>query len=116
MSESKLSRIKFLKYLGLSTGALVGTNALASIVEKEDVLKLNPEQQEFMVRYEKWMDEFTVVTRLQKIDRNDAENNKNISLLSDKAEEMQAELREHLKDKNFSTIYLHSIKRLSNEI
>lgn len=116
MSDSKLSRIKFLKYLGLSAGALVTNNAMSSIIEKEDILKLNPEQQEFMVRYEKWMDEFTITTRLQKIDRNDVENNKNISILSDKAEEMKAELKEHLKDKNFSVIYMHSIKRLTNEI
>lgn len=116
MSDSKLSRLKFLKYLGLSAGALVATNAVSAIIKKEDILKLNPEQQEFMVRYEKWMDEFTVTSRLQKIDRNHVENNINISLLSDKAEEMKAELREHLKDKNFSTIYLHSIKRLTNEI
>ena len=116
MSDSKFSRIKFLKYLGLSAGALVTTNAMSSIIEKEEILKLNPEQQEFMVRYEKWMDEFTVTSRLQKIDRNDTENNKNICILSDKAEEMQNELREHLKDKNFSVIYMHSIKRLTKEI
>lgn len=117
MSEESSSRRNFLKFLGLSAGAtLVSTTAMASFVDKQDILKLNPEQQEFMIRYGKWMDELTEVARTQQADPDNLENQKKMMTLGEMAETLQPELTQHLKDQNFSVIYLASIERLSKEI
>ena len=117
MSGEKSSRRNFLKFLGLSAGAtLVSTSALASFVDKKEILKLNPEQQEFMMRYGKWMDEFTEVARIQQTDPDNLENQKKMMTLGEMAEKLQPELTDHLKDYTFSVIYLASIERLSKEI
>jgi hypothetical protein len=117
MSEEQSSRRNFLKFLGLSAGAtLVSSSALAAFVDKKEILKLNPEQQEFMIRYGKWMDEFTEVIRIQKSQPDNLENQKKILPLSEKAERLQPELTEHMKDETFSIIYLASIERMSMEI
>ena len=117
MSEQHSSRRSFLKFLGLSAGAtLVSTSALASFIDKKEILKLNPEQQEFMVRYGKWMDEFTEVARVQQTDPDNLENQKRMMTLGEMAEQLQPELTEHLQDETFALIYRLSIERLSKEI
>ena len=56
MPEKESTRRKFLKFLGLSAGAtLVSSKLMAGIIKPEDIRKLNPHQQEFMVDYGKWM-------------------------------------------------------------
>ena len=72
---SESSRRSFLKTLGLSAGAtLVSSNIFGSFVDKDEILKLNPEQQKFMTRYGSWMDQFTNVIRIQKSEPENMDN------------------------------------------
>ena len=117
MSEKESTRRKFLKFLGLSAGAtLVSSKMLAGIIKPEDIRTLNPHQQEFMVDYGKWMDEFIDVIRIQKTDRANSENNKKMIALTERAEAFKPQLSEFMKDPNFSLIYKASIERMSKEI
>ena len=117
MSEKETSRRKFLQFLGLSAGTtLLGSKAFGGFVDKEEIKKLNPVQQEFMIRYGNWMDEFIEVVRIQKADPDNLENQKKMIALTEKVEKLQPELDEFMKDKTFSLIYQASIQRLTKEI
>ena len=117
MSEKESTRRKFLKFLGISAGAtLVSSKMLAGIIKPEDIRKLNPRQQEFMVDYGKWMDEFIDVIRIQKNDSGNSVNNKKMIALTERAEAFKPKLSEYMKDANFSIIYKVSIERMSKEI
>ncbi|HKR07117.1 MAG TPA: hypothetical protein VJY62_20940 [Bacteroidia bacterium] len=117
MSEKQSSRRKFLQVLGVTAGAsLVNTNALAGFVEHQQLLKLNPAQQEFMVRYGKWMDEFIEAIRIKKLYPGNVENQKKMFFLSAEAEKFKPELTEFMKDETFSMIYKASIERVTKEI
>ena len=117
MSEQKSSRRKFVKLLGLTGAAsMVGPNALASFNDDSEILKLNPEQQEFMVRYGKWMDNFIEVIRIKKKSPENQENNEKMVALTERVQKMKPELTEFLKDETFSMIYMASIKRVKDEI
>ena len=116
MPEKESSRKKFLQFLGLSAGSsLLGINALAAFTDDEEIKKLNPGQQEFMMRYGKWMDDFIEVIRIQKTDPS-LKNQTKMIALTEKAEALQPELDEFMKDKTFSLIYHASIDRLTREI
>jgi hypothetical protein len=118
MSENETNeRRNFLRLLGLTAGAaLVSTNAFSIFMKPEEILKLKPEQQEFMKRYGKWMDEFIEVIRIKKHDPLHKDNLDKMNELANRAEAFKPELTEHLKDKTFSIIYLASIERMSIEI
>ena len=117
MSEQQSNRRNFLKKLGLSAGAtIVSTTGMAAFIDATEIKKLTAEQQEFMIRYGKWMDEFTVLIRVQKKDPDSYENNKKIMALSEKAEKFKPELTAFMKDKTFELIYKEAIKRVSVEI
>ncbi len=117
MSEKENSRRGFLKLLGLTAGAtLASKSVLAAFIDKTEIKKLDPKQQEFMMRYGKWMDEFIEMIRVQKTDPNNITNLKKMVELSDKAEALQPELAEFMKDKTFALIYHASIERVSREI
>ena len=118
MTENEANnRRNFLRVFGLSAGAaLVSTNAFSIFMKKEEILKLKPDQQEFMLRYGKWMDDFIEAIRVKKHDPLHKENREKMSELADRAEAFKPELSEHMKDKNFALIYLASIERLSIEI
>jgi len=117
MSEKETTRRKFLQFLGLTAGAtMLSSDALASPVDEAEILKLNPEQQEFMISYGKWMDEFIDVIRIQKTDPANKENNLKMIALTERAEESRPQLTEYMKDDTFSLIYKASIERMSKEI
>lgn len=117
MSEEQSTRRNFLKILGISAGsALAGTSAVAGFADPGIIHKLNPEQQEFMNRYGKWMDEFIKVIRVQNADRDNAENNMRMIALTEQAESFKPELDEFMKDETFAMIYSASIERMSREI
>ena len=117
MSENQPSRKKFLQYLGLTAGAtLLSKTATAGFVDHTEILLLTPSQQDFMLHYEKWMDAFIEVIKVQKTDPDNAENNTKMIALTEWAEEMKPELDEFMKDKTFSLIYLVCIDRMSKEI
>ncbi len=117
MSENQSTRRKFLQFLGLSASAtIVSSSVLAKSVESAEIVKLNPEQQEFMVGYGKWMDEFIEVIRIQKTDPGNKENNSKMIALTHRSEESRPKLTEYMKDPAFSVIYKIAIERMSKEI
>jgi hypothetical protein len=111
------NRRKFLQWLGLSAGtALAGHGALAAFIDKEEIRKLNPDQQAFLMRYGEWMEQFIVMSRVKKKDPGNADNNRKLMALAEEAEAMRPELVEHMKDETFSVVYKLSIERASKEI
>ena len=118
--EENNSRRKFLKsgiFTAATAGAaLINTNALSAFINQADVLKLNPKQQEFMLRYGKWMDDFIDVIQKKQAEPRNQEHQKAITVLSEKAESFKPELTEFLKDETFALIYHTSIERRSKEI
>ena len=117
MSSEQSTRRKFLKFLGLTASvSLAAPAAFASFIDHEEVKRLNPDQQEFMLRYGSWMDEMTEVARLDVTEPENQENKQRKMTLAQKAEEFQPELEIHMQDKTFTLIYNESIKRLSREI
>ena len=116
-TQEQNSRRNFLRIVGLSAGtALINTSAFSSFIDKTEVLKLNPKQQEFMLRYGKWMDDFIDVIRKKKAEPGNQEHHKVTMTLSDKAAAFKPELTEFLKDKNFELVYRAAIDRMSKEI
>lgn len=117
MSETPHTRRKFLEFLGLTAGAtLAGNDVMAGFTANAQIRKLTPEQQEFMIRYGAWMDDFTEVVRLQKAEPDNKLNQKKMLALAEKAETFQPQLSEFMKDETFSMIFKVSIERMRNEI
>ena len=118
--EENNSRRKFLKS-GILTAAtagavLVSTNSFSAFINQAEVLKLNPKQQEFMLRYVKWMDDFIDVIRWKQAEPGNQNHQKVIMILSEKAEGFKPELTKFLEDETFALIYYASIERMSKEI
>ena len=114
------SRRKFLRsgIITVATAgtALISTNAFSAFINQAEVLRLNPKQQEFMLRYGKWMDDFIDVIRRKQAEPGNQEHQKVIAKLSEKAEGFKPELTEFLKDETFAIIYQASIDKMSKEI
>ena len=118
--EENNSRRKFLRS-GIITAAtartaLISTNAFSAFINQAEVRKLNPKQQEFMLRYGKWMDDFIDVIRKKQAEPGNQEHQKVVMILSQKAEDFKPELTEFLKDETFAIIYQVSIDKMSKEI
>lgn len=117
MSENQHTRKRFLQLLGLSAGmSLINTKAFAGFVDRVEIRKLSAQQQEFLLRYEKWMDKFTEVIRIKKTDPDNTENKNRMIALANQAEKFKPEINEFMKDKTFSAIYRTAIDRMSKEI
>lgn len=117
MSQNNSTRRKFLQFIGLTASAtVISKSALANFTNHTEILKLNSVQQEFMIRYGEWMDEFTEVVRIQKTAPDDIENHKKMIALTQKVAAFQPELTEFMKDETFSLIYRVSIERMTKEI
>ncbi len=65
---------------------------------------MNSEQQEFMIRYGKWMDKFDEVIRIKKKSSENLKNNEKMITLTENVKKMNSELTEFLKDETFSMI------------
>lgn len=117
MPEKTSTRRKFLQFLGLSAGAaLTGKQASASVLDPDEIRKLTPAQQKFMLRYEVWMSENIEVIRAIQADPNDMENHNKMMALADRAEGFKPELDKFMQDPNFALIYNASIQRMTSEI
>lgn len=117
MFETQSSRRNFLKVIGATAGATVAsTTAFAGLIDHAEIRKLNPEQKEFMLTYEKWMDEFIDAIRIKKKEPGNLENHKKMMALSERAATWKPKLTEYMKDKTFALIYQDAIQRTTKEI
>ncbi len=117
MSKENPSRKKFLQLLGLSAGAVLASKSgLANGFDKTEILKLTSDQQTFMNRYEKWMDEFTKEIRIQKTSPEGIEHHKRMIALTEESEQFQPQLEKFMQDETFATIFRISIERMTKEI
>jgi hypothetical protein len=115
--STSTTRRKFLELLGLTAGATIaGTTVFGKSVSNEEILTLNAEEQEFMLMYERWMDEFLKVIKIQKNEPQNIENHKRMIALTEIADEWKTQINTYMQDKKFATIFHASIERMKNEI
>lgn len=109
------NRRRFLTKLGMTLGVtLAGT----AVMQGEEIattkeLTLSGDQQLFMSNYERWMDDFIEVIKVQKLEPMNLENNKKIVALSDEAKVFQQELMGYMKDENFARYYMIATERMT---
>ena len=89
---------------------------LSALASDEQVLKLNEEQQAFMIKYGQWMDETIEVLKLIRSEPDSMLHRKKMIDLSVQAEEMQGTLTEYMKSRDFGLIYHASIQKMKAEI
>ena len=117
MDHESSSRKKFLQYIGLTAGGtLLNGGSMASTINDEEIRKLRPGQLEFMVRYDKWMDNYIEVIRTQSKDPYNVENQQAKVALTQKAAEFKPELAVHMQDAVFALIFTTNLQRMTNEI
>jgi len=111
-------RRDFLRKLGFTLGASLTASSMisANIIKSDLNMNISPDQKEFMHHYEKWMDEFISVIRIQKVDPENIENNKNLVLLSERAKKWQTKLHDYMKEENFARYYMTASERMTMEI
>jgi len=107
-----------LRKLGFTLGGALTASSLisANIIDTDKDMSISPEQKAFMDTYEKWMDEFIEVIRIQKVDSENYENNKNIVLLSERSKKWQFKLHEYMTDDNFARYFMKVTERMTLEI
>ena len=112
------NRRQFLRRLGFTLGGTLTASSLisANIIDTGKDMNINAEQKKFMDSYEKWMDEFIEVIRIQKVDPENMENNKNIVLLSERSKTWQFKLHEYMTDDNFARYFMKTTERMTLEI
>ena len=117
MSEEQSSRKSFLQMLGLAAGAtIISKSGIARGFDQTEIKKLTKEQQEFMNEYEKWMDEFIEVVRIQKTEPEGIEHHKQMIALTEKVGTFQPQLDKYMQDETFAFIFKISIERMTKEI
>jgi len=117
MLDSNASRRNFFKFLGLTAGTtLMSQASFGAHLDETEIRKLTHEQQEFMLLHEKWMDEFIAVIKVQKSAPDDPENNKRMIAITEMADEFRPQLNEFMKDGTFALIYKMAMERMSKEI
>ncbi|MEI8085402.1 MAG: hypothetical protein WCG93_04205 [Paludibacter sp.] len=121
MDGYESNRREFLGKLGLIVGGITlsatGISQVSELItDKKEKFKLTPEQTKFMVKYEKWLDEFHDMAKFQKIDAEHLDNNKKLVSLSEEAKEWQKELIEYMKDENFARYYMVTTERVTKTI
>lgn len=112
------NRRQFLRKLGFTLGGTLTASSLisAKIIDIDNDINISLEQKTFMNSYEKWMDEFIEVIRIQKVDPENYENNKNIVLLSERSKKWQFKLHEYMSDDNFARYFMKATERMTLEI
>jgi len=118
MNEYEESRRAFLTKLGMTIGASViaGEKISAKVLNSKTEFPLSNEQQQFMDRYENWMDEFIPVINNFRADANDKVAQKRIAELSEEAETWRVQLTEFMEDQNFARYYMAATERMTKEI
>ena len=100
----------------LAAGLTASSTISANIIKSDLDMSISSDQKEFMSHYEKWMDEFIAVIKIQKVDPENVENNKNIVLLSERAKKWQTRLHDYMKDDKFARYYMTASERMTLEI
>lgn len=117
MTTEQPTRRKFLELIGFTAGAsLLSTGAMAGFTNQEERRRLKPDQQEFMLHYGKWMNEFIEVINIQKTDPDNSVNQKKMIALTEQAEVFQPRITEYMKDETFALVYHASIQQMRSEI
>ena len=118
MNEYEESRRAFLTKLGLTIGAGVvgGEKLSAKVLNSKTEFPLANDQQQFMDRYENWMDEFIPVIKSFRAKPNDEGAKKRIAELSEEAETWRIQLTEFMEDENFARYYMTATERMTKEI
>jgi len=118
MNEYEESRRAFLTKLGMTigAGAVAGEKLSAKVLNSKAEFPLLDDQQQFMDRYEKWMDEFIPVIKKFRANPNNAVAKKRIAELSEEAETWRVQLTEFMKDENFARYYMTATERMTKEI
>ena len=118
MNEYEESRRAFLTKLGLTIGAsaVAGEKLSAKVLNNKVEFPLTTEQQQFMDRYEAWMDEFIPVIKNFRANPEDAIAKKRIAQLSEEAETWRVQLIKYMKDDNFARYYMTATERMTKEI
>ena len=108
----------FLRKLGFTLGASLTASSMisANIIKSDLDMSISDDQKAFMHHYEKWMDEFIAVIRIQKVDPENLENNKILVLLSERAKKWQTRLHDYMKDDKFARYYMTVSERMTLEI
>ncbi|MBX7204039.1 MAG: hypothetical protein K1X81_01315 [Bacteroidia bacterium] len=115
--SASTTRRKFLELLGLTAGATIaGATVFGKSTPDEEILTLNAEEQEFMLMYERWMDEFLKVIKIQKDEPHNMDNHKRMMALTEIADEWKTQINTYMQDKKFATIYHASVERMKKEI
>jgi accessory colonization factor AcfC len=113
-TNQESSRKGFLQMLSKAVGAQLANHPiLSALASDEQVLKLNEEQQSFMIKYGQWMDENIEVLKQIRIEPDNMLHRKKMMDLSVQAEEMQGTLTEYMKSRDFGLIYPAYIKKLT---
>jgi|688.fasta_scaffold1321042_1 hypothetical protein len=116
-TNQESSRKGFLQMLSKAVGAQLANHPiLSALASDEQVLKLNEEQQSFMIKYGQWMDENIEVLKQIRIEPDNMLHRKKMMDLSVQAEEMQGTLTEYMKSRDFGLIYHASIQKMKAEI
>lgn len=108
------NRRRFLAKLGMTMGVTMTGNLVAGKDNLEaGEMKISAEQQAFMDMYEKWMDEFVEVIKVQKKEPDSLENNMKIVALSEQAKGFQSTLVQYMQDDNFARYYMIATERMT---
>lgn len=121
MDEYESTRRDFLKKLGLVVGdTTLASNGISQadeiIQNKKEEFPLTPEQKKFMKSYEKWLEEFHAMAKVQKVNPDNLKNNKKLIILSDEAGKWQKELTEYMTDENFASYFMVVTERVTASI
>jgi hypothetical protein len=109
------NRRRFLTKLGLSLGVtLTGTQVMqGENAPSAEMITINADQKAFMENYERWMDDFIVVIKFQKLEPHNLDNNMKIVALSEEAKLFQQELVGYMRDENFARYYMVATERMT---
>lgn len=112
-------RRDFIKKLGLSVGIIAASasaSTAADIIQNKIQFPLSSDQQAFINKYEKWMDSFIEVIKIQRKNPDDLENNKRLMVLTDESASWQKEHFKYMEDENFARHYMIVSERMTKEI
>lgn len=112
------NRRRFLTKLGMTLGVTLTGSTIVQGANAPSAgeMSITAGQNAFMQNYERWMDDFIEVIKIQKKEPMNLENNKRIVALSDEAKAFQSELTEYMKEDNFARYYMVATERMTLEI